>query len=461
MGYHQMKNLTSGKGMKKFILMHRIKFYLLSFKEWYLDTPERSLEEAYKAALLIQAIENKHFNGEKIAADSAIYGDSVINYFQSELKKSLKTIRMRLAEFYASRSVVRNYNSKIFTSIENYSSINSSEDLLAILPINHPDLILEKLKFIDDVLAKYSLDETPSLTDAQIIQTHNELKRTVENQPIVAINELENKKVTKTDGTSVVPRSILSTLNRIRFEFHPNSEQELVKNFRLSKRKTLISIRFIIVLVLVPFLTYILSRKLILEPIIDKFQISSQTVFLNEEMEERALAEMQRFEEKIKFENLMSEAPKISTESIEAKMREKVREITGNFRAESSDAIKNIFADILSLGAFSWLIIVSKREIAILKDFIDQIVYGLSDSAKAFIIILFTDMFVGFHSPHGWEVLLGGVMRHVGLPENHNFIFLFIATVPVVLDAIFKYWIFRYLNRISPSAVATYKNMNE
>jgi hypothetical protein len=33
----------------------------------------------------------------------------------------------------------------------------------------------------------------------------------------------------------------------------------------------------------------------------------------------------------------------------------------------------------------------------------DEIVYGLSDSAKAFIIILFTDMFVGFHSPHGWE----------------------------------------------------------
>ena len=42
-----------------------------------------------------------------------------------------------------------------------------------------------------------------------------------------------------------------------------------------------------------------------------------------------------------------------------------------------------------------------------------------------------------------------------------NFIFLFIATFPVILDTIFNYWIFRYLNRISPSSVATYKNMNE
>jgi hypothetical protein len=111
--------------------------------------------------------------------------------------------------------------------------------------------------------------------------------------------------------------------------------------------------------------------------------------------------------------------------------------------------------------AFCVVIYTSKQEIVILKSFIDDLIYGLSDSAKAFIIILFTDIFVGFHSPHGWEVILSGVSRHLGLPENHDFIFLFIATFPVILDSVFKYWIFRYLNRVSPSAVATYRNMNE
>ncbi|MEI6063748.1 MAG: hypothetical protein WCQ26_04090 [Pseudanabaena sp. ELA748] len=51
--------------------------------------------------------------------------------------------------------------------------------------------------------------------------------------------------------------------------------------------------------------------------------------------------------------------------------------------------------------------------------------------------------------------------RHLGIPENRDFIYLFIATFPVVLDSIFKYWIFCYLSRVSPSAVATYTNMNE
>nr|WP_298908966.1 hypothetical protein [uncultured Nostoc sp.] len=89
------------------------------------------------------------------------------------------------------------------------------------------------------------------------------------------------------------------------------------------------------------------------------------------------------------------------------------------------------------------------------------IVYGLSDSAKAFLIILFTDIFVGFHSPDGWEVLLEGLAEHLGLPASRNTIFFFIATFPVILNTIFKYWIFRYLSRLSPSALATLKEMDE
>ena len=184
-------------------------------------------------------------------------------------------------------------------------------------------------------------------------------------------------------------------------------------------------------------------------------------VFLNGEMEEEGLLALQRFEERIKFEALISNAPALGAEELERQMKEKAEKVKEEFRKESDNAIKNVFADIFAVITFTILLLVSKRSISVLKEFFDNIVYGLSDSAKAFIIILFTDVFVGFHSPHGWEVLLEGISRHWGLPANRDFIFLFIATFPVILDTIFKYWIFRYLNRISPSAVATYHNMNE
>ncbi|MGC8713265.1 MAG: proton extrusion protein PcxA, partial [Leptodesmis sp.] len=168
--------------------------------------------------------------------------------------------------------------------------------------------------------------------------------------------------------------------------------------------------------------------------------------------------------ERLEFDKMLGRAPDIANESeagMEKLLQEKAQEIAASYSRTSAGAVKNVFADLFALIAFAIVLITNRRDVEILKNFIDETVYGLSDSAKAFIIILFTDMFVGFHSPHGWEVLLEGMARHLGLPASRDFIFLFIATFPVILDTIFKYWIFRYLNRISPSAVATYKNMNE
>ena len=88
------------------------------------------------------------------------------------------------------------------------------------------------------------------------------------------------------------------------------------------------------------------------------------------------------------------------------------------------------------------------------------ILLGTMNNIGAAIVVKFARQ-VGFHSTHGWEVVLENGLRHFGLPENHDLIFLFIATFPVVLDTVFKYWIFRYLNQVSPSAVATYHEMND
>jgi len=270
----------------------------------------------------------------------------------------------------------------------------------------------------------------------------------------------ENRSIA--DKTGVLPRSILNTVDRIKRELDPESEAEMVEKFRNTKARTLISIRFVLLLLLIPLLTQQVSKYFIVGPIVDHFRDRQQVeTFLNAGMEEEAFQELRVYEERLRFEVLIGKTPPLSPEQMEIRLVEKAEELEAQYQTESTGAIKNIFSDILAAIAFAFTLVNSKREIAILKSFIDELIYGLSDSAKAFIIILLTDTFVGFHSPHGWEVLLEGLSRHFGLPANHDFIFLFIATFPVLLDTIFKYWIFRYLNRISPSAVATYRNMNE
>lgn len=437
--------------------------YLRTANRWLLRTPERALNEAYEAALRIKGLEDAHFGGNRISIHSGSYSKSAQNYFQGELKKYLDIIKVRLIEFKASRSIVRLSNQ----SVTEIQLNENATDLRAISVIDQPGLILKKLRFIDEVVARY---ETPEPTGSLIIVSEPSANGAV-SEPTSRSNNFKSsvpdpaKRDLKsiTDKTGVLPRSILETVDRIKRELDPQAEQEVMQNFRVSKSRTIISLRLVLLLIIIPLLTQQISKNFFVGPLVDQFRSGTEQVstFLNYEMEEEALDELQRYEQRLRFEILIGQAEPVEEDVIIERVKEKAVEIEAQYRRLGSDAIKNVFSDILALLAFGVVIVTSKREIAVLKSFMDQLIYGLSDSAKAFIIILFTDIFVGFHSPHGWEVLLEGVSRHLGLPANRDFIFLFIATFPVILDTIFKYWIFRYLNRVSPSAVATYRNMNE
>ncbi|MEI2578072.1 CemA family protein [Scytonema sp. PRP1] len=259
-----------------------------------------------------------------------------------------------------------------------------------------------------------------------------------------------------------LPRSILRTLRKFQQTLEPNAEAKVVEEFRTSRRQTIDSTRFLLILIVVPLLVNQLSRNFVITPLVKKFWSQGQSVvFLNPSQEEKALAELKRFEQVLDFEARISKTPKLSTEMRQSKLKEKAIALKEEYKTKSVNAVTNIFADILTAATFIFLIVTGKQQLSILKSFASDITYSLSDSAKAFLIIIATDIFVGYHSPYGWEIILENILSHFGIPENKNFISLFIATVPVTMDTIFKYWIFRYLNRSSPSAVATYRNMNE
>jgi hypothetical protein len=477
-------------------LFDSVRGYFRMANRWLLRTPERALNEAYEAALAIKNLEDSYFNGDRIFPDSKRYGRTTQNYFQSELKKNLDIIKLRLIEFRASRTIVRLSNQ----SITEVQLEENSTDLQRINVIDRPGVILKKLRFIDEILSRYeSRDPNPAsvivIADAnqsnanqsngasmvRVEDNRDNSRNSLSRDNSQDNNRRKKSKITGTnsaflddpnarkdarsitDKTGVLPRSILETVDRIKRELDPEAEQEVVRDFRRSKARTIISMRLVLFLIIIPLLTQQVSKSFVVGPLVDQFRddTSQVRIFLNDEMEEEALTELQKFEQRLRFEILIGQEEPRSEEEINEQVREKAREIQEEFREISGDAIKNVFSDIFGLLAFMLVLVNSRKEIEVLKSFMDQMIYGLSDSAKAFVIILFTDMFVGFHSPHGWEVLLEGVSRHFGLPANRDFIFLFIATFPVILDTIFKYWIFRYLNRVSPSAVATYKTMNE
>ncbi|WP_373543304.1 proton extrusion protein PcxA [Chamaesiphon sp.] len=460
--------------------------YWVRANQWFYRTADRALDEAYKAALKIKAIEDEHFGGEKVAISAT--NNQVATYFQNDLHKYLKIVRIRLAEFQTSRTVTgNNYSqppdSQQFDS-QGFNDINPyTQD------IEYEARILEKLSFIDDILTRYADNTQPAANpdnqrsnfgqraidfiappgEGSSLAIDRSAPANLTNTPSSTIggqsNNMPIRPVRSDDNINkkpIIDPSLISTFRRIQQDLNPKAEIQVIQNYRFNQTKTRSALRFILMLILVPLLVQYISKIVLVGPIVDSYRTYHHSdVFLNVNLAQEAFEEMEMFEKNLKFKHMVGLIPKLTAEQMEEKVQEKAQEIKLSFYRQSAGAVKNWFADILSIITFAWLITNSKRQIEILKSFLGDLVSGLSDTAKAFTIILLTDTFVGFHSPHGWEVILAGTAKHLGIAENTEFNSLFIATFPVLIDTVFKYWIFRYLTGQSPSAVATFKTMNE
>ncbi len=412
------------------LLRQKLQEYLRSLNLWFLDTPERAILEAHQAAQRIKNIEIEHFDNQKISSESVKYTENVMSYWQVYLDKNLTIIKIRLAEFQLSRGIINISNS----------------------------VLLEKLKVIDEVVEKYAIKN--KLIDNSALVSNSQPPQINKQPDSSHVNDI--KAIPSSQTPRGFRRSIGKTVNRFKADFSPETEEEFIRNYRFSRNRTRIALRFLIALIVLPVLTQYLSKELLVTPILERIRGENKIqILINSDIEKEALHELHNFEQGLKFEYLLNQAPPLSSEVMKEKLKDKAIEIAEEFQTKNISNTSNVFADLISLISFGIIIAFSKKEIVIIKSFMDTIVYGLSDSAKAFLIILFTDIFVGFHSPDGWEVILEGLAEHLGLSASRNVIFLFIATFPVILNTIFKYWIFRYLSRLSPSALATLKEMDE
>jgi hypothetical protein len=149
------------------------------------------------------------------------------------------------------------------------------------------------------------------------------------------------------------------------------------------------------------------------------------------------------------------------THTIKNRLQEKTIELAVRYNSQSIEAITNFFADLISFLTLFYLLFALEIQINITKSFLLEVFFGLDDSKKSLLILLVTDLLVGYHSSNIWELFFEFLFNHYGLPESQTGIFLLVATLPVLLDVLFKYLIFRHLNRSSPATVATYHAMIE
>ena len=95
-----------------------------------------------------------------------------------------------------------------------------------------------------------------------------------------------------------------------------------------------------------PLLVQQMSKNFLVGPIVDRvYHPSINNVFLNMDMQEEAMVELERYENFLHFQSLLGKTPKLTPEEIEEKVQEKAAEIANESWVRSADALKNVFSD--------------------------------------------------------------------------------------------------------------------
>lgn len=271
-----------------------------------------------------------------------------------------------------------------------------------------------------------------------------------------------------------IPSSIPKTRVRFFQGLNPAYEDAAVERYRLGRYQFLASARAALGLRAAPILASEIGKRWCYQPLIRYvWNTYHSGPFLSEAQQRLALHELRGFEEALYFEERLSHLPNAEIfigdrarelqipGQQEAILHQRRREVLERYNDESITSLVTLAGDLtLVLGRLVALFRL-RYEIIILRGILTELFFALDDPLKCFWLYYTAELLVGYHSKNGWDVGLRAGMRRIGLEENEQVIKLAIATVPVRRDTLFKYWVFRHLNRLSPTTTATYYQLIE
>nr|YP_009470160.1 chloroplast envelope membrane protein [Fritillaria tortifolia]AVF91883.1 chloroplast envelope membrane protein [Fritillaria tortifolia]UCU11407.1 chloroplast envelope membrane protein [Fritillaria tortifolia] len=227
------------------------------------------------------------------------------------------------------------------------------------------------------------------------------------------------------------------------------------------KKKSLTSLPYFVSIVFLPWWVSLSFNKSLEPWVINWWNTRQSETFLNDIQEKRILEKFIELEELFLLDEMIKEYPETQIQKLRIGIHKETVQLVKTHDEYNLHIIFNLSTNIICFAILSGYCILGNEELVILNSWVQEFLYNLSDTIKAFSILLVTDLWIGFHSTHGWELMIGSVYNDFGLAHNDKIISGLVSTFPVILDTIVKYWIFHYLNRVSPSLVVIYHSINE
>lgn len=437
--------------------------------------PYKYLEKAYKASKRIEKIKKNYFLYKNMLFSSKRSWQSILFYTNTELNNSVFIIYLSLFKYKIGLSFINSFHFFKFIVLNKFESFFFEDKILEYKSYKNKALRIG-VSFTDN--SEKALIRKINRKLAWIEATLNDLyvwrryylftfSTSIDSKDENEYALLGMKKPGLTtisyESIGLLPRSITRTLSRFKAELTNQSSSLVLQEFRLAKYQALASLQYIGCLIIIPLLISFFSQKCFSEPWIHNWWNNNQSqIFLTSFQEEKALEKLQEIEELFWLDKIIANSSfTIQSQNLTGEIHQQTIELVKNYNDDSVKTISHLSTDIIYFITLSSFLILGKERLVILNSWVQELFYSLGDTMKAFLILLLTDLCIGFHSPHGWELVISSCLEHFGFVHNKRVISCFVSTFPVILDTVFKYLIFRHLNRISPSIVATYHTMNE
>jgi len=247
------------------------------------------LERGYEAALLIQSIELEHYNDRPVRPEL-------------DLRLPPATQAQILRRFKAALQVCRD----AFESVEPHRAECSGQEA-------------RQLQLIEDVVMRYS-----------------------SRKPLPAISRTPE----------VLPRSLIGVVDQVRRQLDPEAEASLVAGFRRRRDSTLVSLRVLLLLILVPVLVQQSTRLFVVSPLVDRLAPTSAFLsYPKPALEEKAVEQLRVFQAEIEFDALLNGKPLPTRQELQQQLADKAQTLKEQADQESTEAKSDQERVCRSVGA--------------------------------------------------------------------------------------------------------------
>ncbi|CAN4119578.1 unnamed protein product [Withania somnifera] len=182
----------------------------------------------------------------------------------------------------------------------------------------------------------------------------------------------------------------------------------------MAKKKAFTPLFYLASIVFLPWWISFSVNKCLESWVTNWWNTGQSEILLNNIQEKSLLEKFIELEELLFLDEMIKEYSETHLEEFGIGIHKETIQLIKIQNENRIHMILHFSTNIICFIILSGYSILGNEKLVILNSWAQEFLYNLSDTVKAFSILLLTDLCIGFHSPHGWELIISSIYKDFG-----------------------------------------------